>query len=46
MHPNNKEPTKLLKDWYLYRVFTIVISAGAGSYKILFKFILINNTIS
>ena len=46
IHPNNKEPTKLLKDQYLHKAFTIVVSTGAGSYEMLFKFMPINNTIS
>ena len=46
MHLNNKEPTKLLKNQHLYGALIIVISTGAGNYKMLFEFMPINNTIS
>ena len=46
IHPNNKEPTKLLKDRHLRGALTTVVSAGASSCKISFEFVPIDNTIS
>ena len=46
IHLNDKEPTKLLKDWYLRGVLTVVVSAGAGSCEMSFEFVPIDNAIS
>ena len=46
VHPNDKEPTKLLKDRHLCGVLAAVVSAGAGSCEMLFEFVPIDNAIS